>query len=53
MTNQERSRAARARAEESSRADPSAREDENRALAVAAVNEFIEALLAEDTSAPR
>lgn len=34
-------------AAESSRADPSAREDENRALAVAAVNEFIETLLAD------
>ncbi|MGA8352984.1 MAG: hypothetical protein WB698_02305 [Solirubrobacteraceae bacterium] len=33
-------------AAESSRADPSARQDENRALAVAAVNEFIEDLLA-------
>jgi hypothetical protein len=40
-------------AAESSRADPSAREDENRALAVAAVNEFIEALLAGDSRAPR
>jgi hypothetical protein len=40
-------------AAESSRADPSAREDENRALAVAAVNEFIEALLAGDGHAPR
>ncbi|MHB2000799.1 MAG: hypothetical protein ACYCSI_11555 [Solirubrobacteraceae bacterium] len=40
-------------AAESSRADPSAPQDENRALAVAAVNEFIEALLAEDGRAPR
>lgn len=33
-------------AAESARADPSALQDENRALAVAAVNEFIEDLLA-------
>ena len=39
-------------AAESSLADPSAREDENRARAAAAVNEFIEALLAGDGRAP-